>query len=133
MPVDDLTKPEIPESNSHWRKATSNSEEQLFLEGPQGRGFEFGRAFRIFRELIHGFRSLHFVGPCITVFGSALSGGTSLLRLLRTHPRIGSENCPGWSVRRERVGAERGARLDEASSAGFAVLQVGPSFFKENL
>jgi len=52
MPVDDLTKPEIPESNSHWRKATSNSEEQLFLEGPQGRGFEFGRAFRIFRELI---------------------------------------------------------------------------------
>src|SRR5579872_2547015 len=71
MPTDDLTKPETPEAHSHWGKATSNPEEQFFLEGPHGRGVEFGRAFRIFRELIHGFRSLHFVGPCVTVFGSA--------------------------------------------------------------
>jgi uncharacterized protein (TIGR00730 family) len=72
MPIDDLlTKPDIPEASSPWGKGTSNSEEQFFLEGPHGRGFELGRAFRIFRELIHGFRSLHFVGPCITVFGSA--------------------------------------------------------------
>ena len=27
--------------------------------------------FRIFREFIRGFRKLHFVGPCVTVFGSA--------------------------------------------------------------
>jgi predicted Rossmann-fold nucleotide-binding protein len=43
-----------------------------------GCGFELGRAFRIFRELIHGFRSLHFLGPCITVFRSA--------RFAATHP-----------------------------------------------
>ncbi|MCB0713248.1 MAG: TIGR00730 family Rossman fold protein [Ignavibacteriae bacterium] len=42
-----------------------------FLEGPQTRRFELGRAIRIFREFMRGFRALHFVGPCVTVFGSA--------------------------------------------------------------
>ena len=71
MPVDDLTRSDVPESNPRWGKTTSSPEEQVFLEGPHGRGFELRRALRIFRELIHGFRALHFVGPCITVFGSA--------------------------------------------------------------
>lgn len=44
---------------------------ERFLTGPQSRGFELGWAFGIFRELIRGFRVLHFVGPCVTVFGSA--------------------------------------------------------------
>lgn len=65
MHTNELNAPEL------WGKATTTPEEKLFLEGPQSRGFELGRAFRIFRELVHGFRSLHFVGPCITVFGSA--------------------------------------------------------------
>jgi uncharacterized protein (TIGR00730 family) len=42
-----------------------------FLSGPQPRGFELLRAIRIFFELMKGFRALHFVGPCVTVFGSA--------------------------------------------------------------
>ncbi len=42
-----------------------------FLQGPQRRAFELGKAISIFRELIYGFRKLHFVGPCVTVFGSA--------------------------------------------------------------
>jgi uncharacterized protein (TIGR00730 family) len=71
MPVNDLNSLAMPEIHPQWGKATPSPEEQLFLEGPHGRGFELGRAFRIFRELIYGFRSLHFVGPCITVFGSA--------------------------------------------------------------
>ncbi len=54
-----------------WGKATRNLEEGLFLEGPRERRFELFRAFRIFMELIRGFRGLHFVGPCVTVFGSA--------------------------------------------------------------
>ncbi|MFT3677817.1 MAG: TIGR00730 family Rossman fold protein [Chitinophagaceae bacterium] len=45
--------------------------EQVFLEGPKSRGYELGFAFRVFRQFIKGFRTLHFVGPCITVFGSA--------------------------------------------------------------
>ncbi len=42
-----------------------------YLEGPQSRGFELFHALRIFAEYFHGLRALHFVGPCVTVFGSA--------------------------------------------------------------
>jgi uncharacterized protein (TIGR00730 family) len=45
--------------------------EKTFLSGPLDRIFEFRMAFRVFFEFIRGFRNLHFVGPCITVFGSA--------------------------------------------------------------
>jgi hypothetical protein len=50
------------------------AEEIPFLEGPRSRSFELLRALRIFKELIRGFRALHFVGPCVTVFGSARFG-----------------------------------------------------------
>ncbi len=42
-----------------------------FLQGPQPRKFELWQSVKIFRELVYGFRKLHFVGPCVTVFGSA--------------------------------------------------------------
>ncbi len=45
--------------------------ERTFLSGPLDRFIEFRMAFRVFFEFIRGFRKLHFVGPCITVFGSA--------------------------------------------------------------
>jgi len=45
--------------------------EQVYLEGPKSRGYELAFGFRVFRQFIKGFRTLHFVGPCITVFGSA--------------------------------------------------------------
>ena len=54
-----------------WGKHASDPEEQTLLEGPHSRGSELVRAFRIFLELIRGFRALHFIGPCVTVFGSA--------------------------------------------------------------
>lgn len=53
-----------------WVKP-SHPDEHSFLAGPLSRGEEFLRACRIFAEFIKGFRSLHFVGPCVTVFGSA--------------------------------------------------------------
>ena len=71
MSASNLKQPETPEARAQWGKVAGSPEEQLFLEGPHARGFELGRAIRIFRELIYGFRALHFVGPCITVFGSA--------------------------------------------------------------
>ena len=55
----------------HWGTSPGPAEETRFLQGPQSRGFELAKALRIFWELLHGFRSLHFVGPCVTVFGSA--------------------------------------------------------------
>ncbi|MEP7251307.1 MAG: TIGR00730 family Rossman fold protein [Ginsengibacter sp.] len=42
-----------------------------FLEGPQSRWKDFKYAVSVFFEFIKGFRALHFVGPCVTVFGSA--------------------------------------------------------------
>lgn len=51
--------------------STAAKSEQRFLMGPQPRGFELSLAVRIFLEFIRGFRALHFVGPCVTVFGSA--------------------------------------------------------------
>lgn len=56
---------------AEWGAAAGPPEVQQFLEGPQSRGFELARALRIFVELMRGFRALHFVGPCVTVFGSA--------------------------------------------------------------
>ena len=45
--------------------------EQVYLDGPKSRGYELLFAWRVFWQFIKGFRNLHFIGPCITVFGSA--------------------------------------------------------------
>lgn len=45
--------------------------QHVYLEGPKSRGYELKFAWRVFRQFIQGFRTLHFVGPCVTVFGSA--------------------------------------------------------------
>lgn len=46
-------------------------DERDFLEGPRSRWDEFVFVLSVLREFIRGFRKLHFVGPCVTVFGSA--------------------------------------------------------------
>lgn len=48
-----------------------STSEIKFLEGPQSRWSEFKFTFKVMLEFIKGFRTLHFVGPCVTVFGSA--------------------------------------------------------------
>jgi uncharacterized protein (TIGR00730 family) len=45
--------------------------EHIYLEGPKSRGYELKFAWKVFWQFIKGFRTLHFAGPCITVFGSA--------------------------------------------------------------
>jgi uncharacterized protein (TIGR00730 family) len=50
--------------------ATSQPD-QVLLEGPQSRLRELLLILRAGRDLIRGIRVLHFVGPCVTVFGSA--------------------------------------------------------------
>lgn len=45
--------------------------EHVYLDGPKSRGYELAFAWRVFWQFIKGFRNLHFMGPCITVFGSA--------------------------------------------------------------
>lgn len=77
------------------------AEERLFLDGPQSRLTELIRAGKISLEVLHGFRKLHFVGPCVTVFGSARF----------------DENHPYYRLSRQ-VGAE-------LAKAGFAVMTGG--------
>ena len=72
-----------------------------FLQGPQRRGTEFVRVVRIMVEFVRGFRALHFVGPCVTVFGSARF----------------SEDHPYYELARE-VGRE-------LARAGFTVMTGG--------
>ncbi len=45
--------------------------EHVYLEGPKSRSYELAFAWRVFKQFLSAFRCLHFVGPCITVFGSA--------------------------------------------------------------
>lgn len=72
-----------------------------FLEGPRRRRDELATVGRVLRELLRGFRSLHFVGPCVTIFGSA-----------RT-----TEDQPNYRLARE-VGAA-------VSRLGFTVMTGG--------
>lgn len=48
-----------------------NHREAQFLGGRRNRIKELISLFSIVSEFIYGFRKLHFVGPCITFFGSA--------------------------------------------------------------
>lgn len=100
--------------------------EKLFLEGRHGRGFEFFKAFKIFLEYINGFRSLHFVGPCITVFGSA--------RFTETHPYYSLARQIGAEIARKDFAvitgggpglmeaANRGAKENGGKSIGCNIL-----------
>ena len=72
--MDDQLEPASPnDTSAEWGKVQGAESKATieFLQGPQHRVFEFRRAVHIFRELLRGFRKLHFVGPCVTVFGSA--------------------------------------------------------------
>ena len=47
------------------------NEDRVLLDGPHSRTKELWLVVRAVRDFISGFRTLHFVGPCVTVFGSA--------------------------------------------------------------
>jgi uncharacterized protein (TIGR00730 family) len=52
-------------------KKLFQKEEKSFLLGPRGRWRELKYALGVTMQFIKGFRALHFIGPCVTVFGSA--------------------------------------------------------------
>lgn len=45
--------------------------QELLLEGPRSRSRELLTLLKVVRDFLRGFRVLHFVGPCVTIFGSA--------------------------------------------------------------
>ena len=54
--------------------SNNGKSEKKFLAGPQTRKEEFLFTLRVLTQFIKGFRALHFIGPCVTVFGSARFG-----------------------------------------------------------
>lgn len=46
-------------------------QDRIFIEGPHSRIGELWHILKVLRDFLKGFRILHFVGPCVTVFGSA--------------------------------------------------------------
>ena len=59
---------------SHWLFEERGDREEVFLAERRSRRRELLNALGIFAEFIRGFRALHFIGPCVTVFGSARFG-----------------------------------------------------------
>ena len=53
------------------KKKVINNRLEEYLEGPRSRRAEFLFAWKVFMQFIKAVRTLHFIGPCITVFGSA--------------------------------------------------------------
>ncbi len=45
--------------------------DQSLLSGPSSRLHDLSTIFRVAKDLLMGFRALHFAGPCVTIFGSA--------------------------------------------------------------
>jgi uncharacterized protein (TIGR00730 family) len=54
-----------------WGKTPPRTDEQAFLAGPRNRPLELLWVLRTAAQFVKCFRQLHFVGPCVTVFGSA--------------------------------------------------------------
>lgn len=52
-------------------KSPKKDSEKIFLEGPRSRFKELVFTIKVLFEFISGFRMLHFLGPCVAVFGSA--------------------------------------------------------------
>ena len=94
------TQPEQEHQAAKAKEARLGGEGK-FLAGPQRRMYELRRAIGIFFEFLRGFRALHFVGPCVTVFGSA--------RFREDHP---------YYALGRRVGAD-------LARAGFTVMTGG--------
>lgn len=63
----------IPKYHAQKKKveAEKKDNEKIFLEGPRSRFREFIFALKVLVEFISGFRLLHFLGPCVAIFGSA--------------------------------------------------------------
>ena len=92
--------------------AESRGDEQRFLIGRRSRRAELLSALRVFLEYMRGLRALHFVGPCVTVFGSA--------RFPEGHPWYDLAREVGRAIAREgwTVLTGGGPGLMEAANRG---------------
>ena len=66
---DSMTEPLAKASPA--QAVSSDPDDETFLEGPRSRFEEFFTLLKVMRDFLRGCGTLHFVGPCVTVFGSA--------------------------------------------------------------
>ena len=66
-PLPPVTPQEVREEEAFTKRMV----DRVLLHGPNTRFRELSLLMGVVRDFITGFRSLHFVGPCVTVFGSA--------------------------------------------------------------
>jgi hypothetical protein len=102
--------------------APAGHDDLVLLEGPQSRTRELLMLLRAGRDFIRGFRTLHFVGPCVTVFGSArFKEGSEYYELAReigkALVRVGFTVMTGGGPG-VMEGANRGAREAGGASVG---------------
>ena len=62
---------ETTTSSRKWNIPGPGWQDRVLLEGPQSRRREIGLLLRALKDFVIGFRGLAFVGPCVTIFGSA--------------------------------------------------------------
>ncbi len=67
-----------PPPGGRPKPAEGGTSDRVLLEGPHSRITELMLTVRAVRDFVRGFRVLHFVGPCVTIFGSA--------RFAESHP-----------------------------------------------
>ena len=86
--------------------------DRVLLEGPHSRRKDLWLVLRTVRDFIAGFRTLHFVGPCVTVFGSA--------RYTESHPyySLGREVGKALTAMGFTVMTGGGPGLMEAANRG---------------
>jgi hypothetical protein len=117
LPTDPPEKP-VTENNPKTPADPQHHKEEIkFLSGPQTRGFELRLAIDIFLEFIRGFRKLHFVGPCVTVFGSA--------RFKEDHPYYMLTREVGQKLAREGFTVMTGAGPGIMEAANRGAKDVG--------
>jgi hypothetical protein len=76
-PTPTVPAPDPPKAqDAKLRPAEGGLHDRILLEGPHSRLQELLLLARAARDFIRGFRVLHFVGPCVTIFGSARFGET---------------------------------------------------------
>ena len=102
----------IPADTAQPVTPTPQPDDRILLEGPHSRIREARLLFKAIQDFINGFRTFHFCGPCVTVFGSA--------RIREGHPyyQLGIEVGKGLAKMGFTVMTGGGPGLMEAANRG---------------
>ena len=102
---------QYPDADVSPTSARRSESDRIVLEGPQSLR-ELWMVLRTLRDFIAGFRVLHFVGPCVTVFGSA--------RCSEDHPyaHIERHSIQRFGLRRPQPSRWLGERSVRADAVG---------------